>query len=238
MPRVQVWKCSTTGKLFEDKKKYVKHLKKIARIRIEDRKFTRVERQAELWWRNFQDQEFEVTDLPRLVIENQQYFWQDAKKSEPWSWSELGKIKKKVECPVPEILEFTMFSVNWNDDVSNSHHCPRNGVKNFCGGTKLPDGSPAPQGYPGWQGRAEWIVRWPREWDGWYPGSDLFKGRRSGIHSGTGGGGYMKFDQRHRCHVQSFGYDIKIFASDWPGMARVHERKLIWKILTDRRQTA
>lgn len=238
MPQVLIWKCPKTNKLFEDKTKYQRHLKQLAQQRRESRKIEIENQELAAWWQEFQNTECDVSDLANLIIQNQKYFWNEARKTRPRDWENLGKSRNNVIFPVPEILEFTKFSLDWSDRVSNTHACPRDGVLNWGGDVKLPDGTPAPRGYPGWQGRVEWLVRWPAEWQGWYPGGDIFDGIRCRIHTGTGGGGGMRHSKKYQCDVQSFGYDVKIFAADWPGPARVHGRRQMWKILSNKGQPA
>lgn len=225
MPQVLVWKCPHTGRLFEDEKKYRTHLSGIARQYREQRKIQIAENAAQAWWTEVQNREMDIKDLPEFIIENQSRFWAEAAKANPGDWDQIGKKRNGIVMPVPELVEFTKFDLGWSNSVSNTHCCPKDGVTNWGGQTKLEDGTPAPRGYPGWCGRIEWIIKWPKQWDGCYPGSDLFKGRRACIHTGTGGGGGYKNGN------QSFGYHVEIFAADWPGLARYWEKHLAWKIL-------
>jgi hypothetical protein len=55
----------------------------------------------------------------------------------------------------------------------------------------------------------------------------MWRGTR--IHSGTGGGGGDK-DQKTN-FLQSFGYDFRLFASDWPAMAREYEKARVFLTL-------
>lgn len=222
MSQILVWKCDETGKLFEDKVKYQSHLRKLARERNFKRKLTVKEAEADAWWAEAYEREMTIDQWRQFVIDNQERFWAESAKSDPCDWAQVGKTYGRkqggVVCPVPRLLEFTEFSVRWNPTVSNSHSAPHNGVTCWSS-REAKDGRP--QSYPGWSGRAEWIVAWPKEWDGWYLGSNLFNGRRSRAHTGTGGGGGMRYSEKHGCHVQSFGYDFRMYAADWPGMARV-----------------
>lgn len=232
MSRIMVWKCDQTGRLFEDQKKYKSHLARLARERREQRKVQIAEEIAQAWWTQAQNIEMSVVDLPKFIIDNQRYFWTEARIAASWDWDQLGKRHRGVVCPVPELAEFTEFTLRWSDSVSNTHACPRNGVTNWGGRVKLADGSPAPRGYPGWTGHATWRVKWPQEWEGVYMGSDLFRSRRCGIHTGSGGGGGWKDG------YQTFGYGIDIFAADWPGMARFREKALAWQILKHKKPEA
>jgi len=226
MTQITVWKCDQTGKLFEDQTKYKSHLRKLARERATKRKLSVMEAVADQKWNELYECEQTIEQWRDMVIANQNMFWAEAAKADPHDWKYVGKThsrgKNSVVCPVPELLEFERFDVRWNPTVSNSHSCPHNGVTNW--GVRDKD---APTSYPGWSGRVDWIVRWPKEWDGVYLGSDLFKGLhgyntgRQRAHTGTGGGGGMRYSEKHGCHVQSFGYDFRMYAADWPGMARV-----------------
>lgn len=225
MPRVLVWKCPHSGKLFEDEKKYKNHLSRLATQRREQRKIQIERSQAQAWWLEVQNTEMDINDLPKLIIANQKYFWAEARRSESWDWEKVGTKRNGVVMPVPELVEFTKFQLSWSDSVSNTHACPHDGVTNWGGRTKLADGSPAPHGYPGWRGRIEWRSKWPKEYQGCYPSGTLFKGKFVRIHTGTGGGGGWKDG------CQYHGYDVEIFASDWPGLARHREKQLMWDIL-------
>lgn len=238
MSRVLVWRSDADGKLFEDKKKYQSHLRKLARRRREQKKFQLEKQQAHDAWQRLYNLEIDISQWPQMVIDNQKLFWDAASKTAFHDWDQVGKRKSRgVVLPCPELLEFTVFRVSWSDMVSNTHSCPHDGVPNWDGRAQLPDGSLAPRGYPGWSGRIEWIVKWPKEFDGMYLGSDLFRGYYRGpqrAYTGTGGGGHSYFEQKHKCNVQKFGYDFRLYAADWPGMAKVHNRKRVWKIVSDR----
>lgn len=94
-------------------------------------------------------------------------------------------------------IKITYLDVHWSECVSNSHNRPRGSVTNWGGDPNLP------RGYPGWTGRIEFQV----SHDLWF-GSDIMK--PIGVHTGSGGG------------VEStrYGYDVKFFASDWPGLEK------------------
>ncbi len=241
MSVITVWKCDEDGKLFEDKKKYQNHLRKLARERNTRRKLMVAEAIADQKWNELYEREMTIDQWADMVVAEQDLFWAEAAKSDPYDWKSVGKTYKKVVCPVPRLLGFTTFNVRWNPRVSNSHSCPHNGVTNW-GGKEQIDGQPAPTSYPGWSGRVDWIVAWPKEWDGLYLGGDLFAGLfgrtgRQRAYTGTGGGGGMRWDEDHKCHVQSFGYDFKLFAADWPGMARVEGMKQFNEVLTGKRHS-
>lgn len=237
---ITAYKSEADGKIFEDKKKYQNHLRKLARVRRTRRQLEINEALQDAVWNELYEREQSIEDWAVMVINKQELFWAEAAKSDPYDWKVVGTTRKGVVCPVPRLLEFTEFSMRWSDCVSNSHSCPHNGMTNWGGRETMKDGSNAPRGYPGWHGRAEWIVAWPKEFNGIYLGSDLFKGlhgSRSGrqrAHTGTGGGGGMRWSEEYKCYVMSHGYDFKIFAADWPGLTRYHEKRVMWTKLSDR----
>lgn len=114
------------------------------------------------------------------------------------------------------------FRVNYSDQVSNTHSCPRNGVTNWN------KHSHKPTGYPGFSGRV-W-ARYAHKVSGF--GSDVFSG--TDCHTGTGGcGGYEgpwetlisqywkarralpKSKQKTLAEPVCFSWDVKIFLDDW-----------------------
>lgn len=243
MGQIVAYKCDHTGKIFEDKTKYQSHLRKLARERATKRKIQLQESKVDTWWANAYETEMDIEDFPKFVIDNQKHFWAEAARIDYFDWAKIGKRlsrkKDAPELPVPELLEFTEFSVKWSNRISNTHSRPHNGIMNWdCKGL-MPNGSPAPLGYPGWGGRIEWIVKWPKEYDGIYLGSNLFRSNygttRVRAYTGTGGGGHMQYNQKYQCYVQRYGYDFKIFAEDWPGMARVLARNQTFEVLTGNR---
>lgn len=237
MSIITVYKSDADGKIFEDKSKYTAHLRKLARHRNTQRRLQVAKDFADQRWAKLYEREQSIVDWACMVINNQDMFWAEAAEGNRYDWDRVGKAKHKgVLMPIPRLLEFTQFNLNWSDHVSNSHNCPHNGVENFNQSYNRKLGKNLPESYPGWTGRVEWIVAWPKEWEGFYLGSQLFaKGSfRSGrqrAHTGSGGGGGMRYSEKHGCHVMSFGYDFRIFAADWPGMARYYEKKKMWNEL-------
>jgi len=240
MSQITVWKCDQTGKLFEDKSKYQTHLRKLAKERTIRRQIQIREAEADAWWAQAYETEMSIEQWIQFVIRNQDRFWAEAARNgSSYGWTKVGTVqsrrKNAIPMPVPRLLEFTKFNVIWSDCVGNSHHRPHNGVTCWSS-HEAKDGRP--RGYPGWYGGVEWLVAWPEEYDGVYLGSDLLRGHpsRCRAYTGTGGGGGMHYNEKHGCHVQRFGYSFQIFAADWPGMSRYHEKQQMWRILSGREQ--
>lgn len=234
---ITAYKSEADGKIFEDKSKYQAHLRKLARHRLAQKKLIIASQKADAVWAELYEREQSIDDWMQMVIDNQHLFWAEAAAGDPYDWDHVGKkrgrSKNAIEVPVPVVLEIK-HDLNWNDSVSNSHSCPHNGVTCWSS-HDAKDGRP--RGYPGWQGRIEWLVKWPKDLDGMYLGSDLFsrgtfRTGRQRAYTGTGGGGGGHFNKTWNTWVQRPGYDFKIFAADWPGLARYHEKQKVWKALS------
>ena len=236
MSIITAYKSDVDGKIFEDKAKYTAHLRKLARHRNAQRKLKIAEAEKDAVWAELYEREQSIDDWFQMVIDNQHLFWAEAAEGDPYDWERVGKKvgrgKNAANMPMPKVLKIT-HSLRWSDSVSNSHSCPHDGVTNWCGRVEG-----APRGYPGWTGRVDWVVEWPKELEGIYLGSDLFsKGTfrtgRQRAHTGTGGGGGGHFSKEFNTWVQCPGYHFDIFASDWPGLARYHQKRKMWETLSN-----
>lgn len=235
---VTVWKSDTDGKLFEDKGKYQVHLRKLATHRRHQRKLKIANDKADAIWAELYEREQSIEQWARMVIENQHLFWAEAASGEPRDWDRVGKDKRDgVVMPVPRLLEFTKLNLKWSDSVSNSHSCPVGGVQNWGGRDKFEDGTIKPSGYPGWAGSIEWMCEWPKEFTGVHIASHLFacgtfNSGRQRAHTGTGGFRGEGYSKMYDCDIRLSGYDFRLYAADWPGMARYYEKKRVWDIIT------
>jgi hypothetical protein len=230
---ITAYKSVTDGKIFEDKAKYQAHLRKLARHRLAQKRLTIAEAEKDAAWAELYEREQSIDDWCQMVIDNQHLFWAEAAQGDPYDWQNVGKKlgrgKNDMIMPVPRVLKIT-HTLLWDDSVSNSHSCPHNGVKCWSR-DEAKDGRP--RGYPGWAGHIAWLVEWPPEFNSVYLGSDLFsKGTfrtgRQRAHTGTGGGGGGHFNKEFNTHCQQPSYDFKLFAADWPGLARYREKRMMW----------
>lgn len=217
MSVITAFKCDTTGKLFEDKAKYTKHIRKVAAERRRVRKIEQAHRAEEQWWHdNFWNRVRSLDQLHAAIMHHKDVF---AARGVKEYWGGSGKL-----LPTP-LVEFQRFDLEWSDSVSNSHHCPHNGVTNW-GNRK----EGAPRSYPGWHGRFDYVVQSHAKQLHSYPGSsEMWKGTR--IHTGTGGGGGHR--EQDKTFLQSFGFQVELFAADWPAMAEAYEQARVWMILKD-----
>ncbi len=230
---ITAYKSVTDGKIFEDKSKYQAHLRKLARHRLAQKKLMIAKAEKDAAWAELYEREQSIDDWCQMVIDNQHLFWAEAAQGDPYDWQNVGKKigrgKNAMVLPVPRVLKIT-HTLRWDDSVSNSHSCPHNGVTCWSS-NEAKDGRP--RGYPGWQGHIEWLVEWPPEFNSIYLGSDLFsrgtfRTGRQRAHTGTGGGGGGHFNKEFNTHCQRPSYDFKLFAADWPGLARHREKRIMW----------
>lgn len=189
------YKCPWTSKVFATKKAYANHLRVLREDRIHRAIRARIRNKIFEELINLQsfDKIIEwIETHPEFLFDGIILHGRD-------KWGERrGHLRDKFWVKV------TYLDVRWADNVSNSHSCPRSGVTNWGGKGLLPGGEPAPRGYPGWTGRIEFQLSHDLG-----IGSDIM--RPLGIHTGTGGG----------ISENRYGYDVKFFDSDWPGLEKV-----------------
>lgn len=236
MSIITAYKSDADGKIFEDKAKYTAHIRKLARHRLAQKKLQVDENLKDQIWASLYECEQNIDQWFDMVIANQELFWAEAASGNRHDWDQVGKKsgrgKNAIVMPAPRVLKFK-HSLRWSDSVSNSHSCPVGGVTCWSS-HEAKDGRP--RGYPGWTGQVEWLVEWPEELEGMYLGSDLFasgtfRTGRQRAHTGTGGGGGGHFNKEFNTWCQRPSYDFRIYASDWPGMARYYEKQKVWDAL-------
>ena len=208
MSIIQAYKSDADGKLFEDKKKYQLHLRKLASERNAKRKVEKMELEREAFLIQM-GQVKSIDELNRFIKDNWKWFWANGAHREHFGWGRKGSPD------LHEYVDVTICDVRWSESVSNSHSSPRKGVQNFDTHSEYNKGKPT--GYPGWSGRINIKVKPPlRKYqgkdylsDGY--GSSYFE--RTIVNTGSGGGG-----GNHKNEYISYSYDIKLFAADFPAM--------------------
>lgn len=211
MSQIMVYKSDADGKLFEDKTKYQLHLRKLARVRQQERKMAVVESQRVDFIKKM-GQVSSFHELELFVKNNWSWFYHNGLKQQ---WGKYNPPKQ-----AHELANFTISSSHWKDHMSNSHRCPIGGVTNW---GRYDVGNPT--GYPGWYCRielgiitAKYKYRKASYWEDGF-GGDYFKG--TPMATGTGGGG-----GHTDTGVCTYGYDMEIWAADFPVMfeQRMKER--------------
>jgi uncharacterized C2H2 Zn-finger protein len=195
------FQCPWTGNIFSNKKSYVKHLRELREDRIH--RAIRARIQNKIFDEFINQDSFE--NLIEWIETHPEFFFDRVIQKGRAGWRNRSEhLRDKFW------IKITYLDVHWSDSVSNSHSCPRGGVT--CWSSREAEETGRPRGYPGWAGRIEFQLSHGYE-SGF--GSDTFRG--TGIHTGTGGG---ISDNR-------YGYDVKFFASDWPGL----EKHRVFEIL-------
>ncbi len=189
--KITAYKCKYTGKVFEDRSKYIKHLHRLRCNLRAAREEARVNAAWEEWIKAERAAIQYARDIPEWFLKNQKVIM--AATNTQFSRDNRNRFVSD------DVFTALSMDVDFFPLVSNSHACPANGKTNFM---RLPE---LPTGYPGWTGRLTGSLKRPDTCDYWYPyGAALNK---VGIHTHGGGGG-NKF----------FGYNISIFLADWPGL--------------------
>ena len=216
MSIIQAYKSDSDGKLFEDKKKYQLHLRKLATISRSEKKIALMEAERELFIQKM-GQVKSLSELNKFIKDNWNWFWANGAKRDFYMW---GSNKGKA-APFHEYVDVSIVETYWKEDLSNSHCSPRKGVQNF--DTRADCNKGKPTGYPGWSGRINIKVKPamskhkkdPYMHAGW--GSSYFNDTI--ICTGGGGGGGT-----HKNEYVSYSYEVKLWAADFPAMYEAHRK--------------
>lgn len=214
MSQILAWRSDADGKLFEDKAKYIKHLKKLARERITTKKIVKSEN---LWYdfNTSMGQVSNISELEQFISDNWDQFFINGIKNNMWR-SDYSPTKH-------ELVSVKFWNIGWNEYASNSHRCPRNGVRNFM---REHD---KPTSYPGWECRIQFEVMTEqythrkKQYHRQGYGSDYFA--NSVVSIGGGGGGTSN-------GVQKYQYDCVLWADDFPVMYQNHLKSKVWNHLS------
>lgn len=204
MPLVLGWYNPHSGKMFKEKKDYLKHLKKEARARFAERKIQRFIKSRDEFFAHMGKTVKTIPELEQFVHDNWKWFMLNGQFNDEFERKKPLKQSKLIAIDI---------NVSKSDRVSNSHNCPKGGVTNWGGNNKYPDGTPYPKSYPGWQGRC--IIRYEGDC---YAGWEVFKG--TGICTGSGSGG-----------MNSYQFECLLFEDDFPEMTKTYWDNENWKTL-------
>jgi hypothetical protein len=215
MSIITAYKSDADGKLFEDKKQYQAHLRKLAAERRLLKKIADAEREF-YQFNTHMGQVSRISELSKFIKDNWPTFWINGLKNYPWRLAD--KDKNMHEC-----VDIKFENIRWVDKLSNSHSCPRNGVTNWGNMNKN-----FPTSYPGWYGniiiRVRPLVRKIRGkevlTDGW--GSAYFDGTI--ICTGGGGGG-----RSQKTDYVEYEYEVYLWADDFPGLVLSREQAIAWE---------
>lgn len=213
MSQVMVWKSDQDGKLFEDKTKYRKHLRKLAQVRATSRKAAKVEASRD----DFQNKIGAVgslAELTQLIKDNWDWFYANGLSKNNWRPSKNDTLKHGY-------VGVSFHNMGYGFQ-SNSHYCPKNGVTNWDRRNAKPG---TPTGYPGWRGTINIKVKTQKHGNYYRSGfgSDYFS--RTIINTGSGGGGGVTDG------VTSYSYEVVLWAEEFPGLVKQMDQETMWKDL-------
>ena len=218
MSQVLVWKSDADGKLFEDKNKYQKHLRKLAALRREQKKMADAAKNRVAFLDRMGHEVTGVESLNQFIKDNWTWFFANGLNHH---WGD-NKTAHKMHEYVHVAVEVNNKNIS---DISNSHSCPRNGERNW--GAR---DTGKPTSYPGWRGRIVIKVK---------PGMYKYRGKsymcdgfgsgyfdETPINTGSGGGGGGD-------DCVSYSYDVSLFADDFPTWRDNITKAEMWKTLSD-----
>lgn len=168
MPQITAWFCPHSNKLYRTKNGYIKHLKKLAQIRINNKKIQamkkiRSNKFAEMRQLNT------LVDIEQWILDNSDFI----------VLSSTYKFKPGQEFPKIKSIKF--FNMKFTTSAKNTHCAPFGKSQNFLGHNYLPTE------YCGWIGRVKF------ELSKKYPDFPTTIFNNSGINFGSGSGIYLKY---------------------------------------------
>jgi len=194
------YRCPWTKKVYATKPAYVKHLRALrdTRIRAKIRHKIYLNKCQELW------NQPDLDSIINWINNNPEFMFENACRHRWGVRDEFAHIRDEFW------VKITYLDLTYSNSVSNSHDCPRGGVRNWGGRETYGDGTPKPRGYPGFSGRIEYRMSHDIGF-----GSEVMEGL--GIHTGSGGG-----ISRNR-----IGCGVSIFLEDWPGLEMARTMDLL-----------
>ena len=190
------YRCPWTARVFGTKKGYVNHLKVLREDRIHRAIRARIaqRKRQDLWHQP------SFSAIIDWIATNPEFMF-DQTMQNGWSQGRgYEKFRDKFW------IKITYLKLVYSKNASNSHDCPRDGVRNWGGRGKDREGNPLPTGYPGWIGNIEYQT----SHDVGFSCSRVLE--LLGIYTGSGGG----ITQNRN------GYSLTMFESDWPGLAEAN----------------
>lgn len=197
MPLVSVWKCPKTGKIFENKAKYIKHLRDLGIER-------RIQRQKDVYRNKWADL---VKELNSLCTEDEIVSWiENHSKELLINALNHDTFRTKVPKFINKFkIKVTGFTLKYNSAISCSHSAPRGRKTNWHRDQKI-----GPTHYAGWAVHLEFGIN--HEIPTFF--SDLFK--NTGIETGSGGS-WKNFEYDGEKYKGLHSY-VTLWEDDWPGL--------------------
>lgn len=218
MPQVTAWECPRTKTLHKTKKEYVKHLKGLARVSLDNKAEAKRKAAKVAFFRNMRETIRDVDELVEFVKANWETFYKAHLDRENVRWN-----TKKFKIPKLIHLQISLGSVV---QCSLSHGAPLGQQTNWCHIDKS-----RPTHAYGRHGQFIWTL--DGDTDG-FP-SDVWD--YTGIVNDGGGSSWstpveVKTMNPEVRYFESYRGDITLWADDWPAMMRDEvERIVVGKLL-------
>jgi hypothetical protein len=193
MPKIIARQCKWTKKVFTDDVKYLKHLKKQRLVLVQERIANRANLVMAETFTRMRDECNSLQDIEKFIVDNWLVFGQNARNR---TWERM-----KLE-PIPKLISVKLTG-RYRDEVSNTHSSPIGKPRNWGRQVDLP------YGYPGFVGDLSFVL--DKRCSSF--GSELFE--KTGINTGAGGSRHIESKE-----YAGYGYEVKLFLDDWPGLAR------------------
>lgn len=201
MPLVYIWKCPKTGKLFEDKSKYIKHLRNLG---IQNR----IQRQKDVYRNKWNDL---LKELHACSTDYEIVNWiEDHSKELLMNALKHDTFRTHVPKFINDFkIKITSFKLKYNPNIACSHSAPRGHKTNWGGNPKI-----GPSHFPGWEAHLEF--GFSHEIPTFF--SNVFNG--TGIYTGTGSS-WNKFEH-DGVKYKGLHSHVTLWADDWPGLKMMH----------------
>ena len=206
MSQITVYKCDYTGKLFETRTRYIKHLRKIALERNKTRKIEKFK----AWFAA------EIRNVVRTPVELEAAIVQH--------WQKFRTFAQLLQERDPgEIISIRFERMTFKETLANTHSAPIGLPQNFI--RRNDDSLPQlPLHYPGWHGRLAIVTTRDSATAVLSPSWHKY-----GIYTGTGGGHPIYNDNNVRTYTT--GHEVILWAADWPAMAEFEAMKRTARVL-------
>lgn len=219
--QVLVWK-SEDGKLFESEADYNKHVRKLNKIKRDEKLYNDALKIESEWW---EDNIWNAVRSPEQLVHAIKTHCTKIVANgihNNYVCNGLSKIKKDIGNIKFHALNFDF---GFSSLVSNTHSAPIGKERNWYRKDNLP------MGYPGLTGYLRYSMYIDKKHQHLYPcGSDMWSNTR--IHTGTGGGGGIH-EIDNGLYIQNFSYEYKIFLDDFPAMKESFDNARVLLALTD-----
>lgn len=204
MSQIIAWKCEETGKIFEVKKSYQTHIRRLSTARRKKVKAEEIARNRIAIFTTFRNTCRSAEQIVEFVKENWGHFCLNAVVNN--RWGRPNRTPKSYPTLNKMTLEFV-----YSKEVSISHAAPLGTPTNWGGRVKT-----LPTSMPGWKGQIKYQPSDTKT--STYPnGSEMWIG--TGLMTGSGG------------YASGYYYGTEMFEADWPALTETYNCARTYQLL-------